>query len=131
MPFTDNRNPGRFHEGVVVSSGRTGETSAIALPWRKTRIVSPCSTALNNTDACCLNSVKVTVFIAHLFLYINVHYCGQPDKKNLNATQIKIDIGIGIEIETRPWQKAGGPLLAILATNGNLLPGEKALLRKI
>jgi hypothetical protein len=85
LPFIDNRNPGCFHEGVEASSGRTGETSAIALPWRKTRIVSPCSTALNNTDACCLNSVKVTVFIARLFLYITVHKYGHPGKKNLNT----------------------------------------------
>ncbi len=63
FPLALRRIPGRFQDGVLVTSLTIGITSATGLPRRIRTIDSPFSTSVINLDACFLNSVKEIVFI--------------------------------------------------------------------
>lgn len=65
-PLMVNRDPGRFQDGVDVCPLDGGEISAIGLPCRSTKKVSPFSTSESTPDARLRNSVNVTVFTKSL-----------------------------------------------------------------
>jgi len=67
-PLIVKRGPGRFHDGPAERSLDGGEISAIGLPCRSTRKVSPFSTSERTPDALFRNSVNVTVFTKSLLI---------------------------------------------------------------